>query len=238
MTVMIGVAGCGSVSSPLSVRLQGCCGRAARAAPGFLRKSASGRVHDPLVQSHQELMPYHSGPGAKAAHDVRELVGAPVQLMPDIVLRRPSVADGPAIEAMFARCSLESRYSRFLAPLVTIPADHLARILTPPSGDEAWVAVSRNDPGMVVALGSWARVGADAEFALIVDDSWQRHGIGRALLRVLAERAWNAGVCRFTASVLRESRHVLRMLGAVLGPMSTRADGYVSHVTIDLCDET
>lgn len=159
------------------------------------------------------------------------------QLAPDILIRRPTAADGPAIEAMFARCSVESRYARFLAPLATIPPNQLARILTPASGDEAWIGVTRDDPETVIALGSWARLGTDAELALIVEDSWQRRGIGGAFLRMLADRAWNAGVCRLTAAVLRESRHVLRMLRAVLGPMSTRADGYVSYVTIDRCGE-
>jgi GNAT superfamily N-acetyltransferase len=160
-----------------------------------------------------------------------------VNLTPNVVIRQPTPADGPAIEAMFARCSLESRYARFLAPLPTIPADHLARILAPSADNEAWVGVRRDDPETVVALASWERCGADAELALIVEDSWQRRGIGSAFLRMLAERAWSAGVCRLTASVLRESRHVLRMLRSVLGPASTRADGYVSHVTIDRCDE-
>jgi len=38
-----------------------------------------------------------------------------------------------------------------------------------------------------------------------------------------------------TASVLTESRHVFRMLRAVLGPTSVRSDGFVSRVTIDRC---
>ncbi len=183
-------------------------------------------------------MPYDRGSFAKATDDRRERGVARVQPAPDIVIRRPTVADGPAIEAMFARCSVESRYARFLAPLATIPAEHLARILTPASGHEAWVGATRDDPETVIALGSWARRGTEAELALIVEDTWQRHGIGSTFLGMLAERAWNAGVCRLTASVLRESRHVLRMLRAVLGSMSTRADGHVSHVTIDRCDDS
>jgi GNAT superfamily N-acetyltransferase len=157
---------------------------------------------------------------------------------PDILIRPPTPADGPAIEAMFARCSVESRYARFLAPLPMIPAGHLARILTPCTGNKAWVGVAKDDPNTVVALGSWSRLGSDAELALIVEDSWQRQGIGSKFLKMLAQQAWSAGVCRLTASVLTESRHVLRMLRAVLGPTSTRLDGYVSHVTIDRCDET
>ena len=151
----------------------------------------------------------------------------------DIVVRRPVVADGPAIEAMFARCSIESRYARFLAPLPTIPAADLARIVTPAAGEEAWIGVRRDDPETVIALGNWARRGDDAEVALIVEDAWQRHGIGSTFLGMLAERAWNDGVCRLRASVLRESRHVLRMLRAVLGTTSMRSEGYTTFVTIE-----
>ena len=46
------------------------------------------------------------------------------------------------------------------------------------------------------------------------------------------------GVCRLTAWVLRDSRHVLRMLRAVPGLMSASADGHVTYVTIDRCDES
>jgi GNAT superfamily N-acetyltransferase len=151
-----------------------------------------------------------------------------MQPAPVIVIRQPTPTDGPAIEAMFARCSLESRYARFLAPLPTIPAAQLTQVLTPHSGNEAWVGVTGDDP---------ERMGADAELALIVEDSWQGRGIGTTFLKMLAERAWSSGVCRLTASVLTESRHVLQMLRAVLGPTTTRADGYLSHVTIDRCDE-
>jgi len=160
-----------------------------------------------------------------------------VPTAPVIVIRQPTSTDGPAIEAMFARCSLESRYARFLAPLPTIPAEHLARVLDPAAGNEAWVGVTADDPEQVVALGSWARLGTDAELALIVEDSWQRRGVGSSFLRLMAARAWEAGVCRLTASVLTESRHVFRMLRRVLGPTSTRLDGYVSRVAIDRCDE-
>ena len=159
-----------------------------------------------------------------------------MRLTGEVVARHPTPADGPAIEAMYARCSFESRYARFLAPLAAIPGRHLAQILVPGPAEEAWVAVRRDDPGTVLALGSWARDGTDAELALIVEDSWQRRGIGSKLVRILGERASNAGVCRLTASVLTESRHVFRMLRSVLGPLSTRVDGHVSLVTIDRCE--
>ena len=158
-------------------------------------------------------------------------------LTPDIVIRQPTWADAPAIEAMFARCSPESRYARFLAPLVAVPPEHLSGILGSCAKNAAWVGVMSDRPDTVLALGSWSRDGSEAELALIVEDSWQRRGIGSKLLRTIADGAWNAGVCRLTASVLTESKHVFRMLRAVLGPTSARADGYVSHVTSDRCDD-
>jgi len=70
-----------------------------------------------------------------------------MRLTGDVVALHPTPADGPAIEAMYARCSFESRYARFLAPLAAIPGRHLAQVLVPGPTDEAWVAVRRDDPG-------------------------------------------------------------------------------------------
>jgi GNAT superfamily N-acetyltransferase len=155
----------------------------------------------------------------------------------DVVIRRPAPTDRPAIEAMYARCSLQSRYARFLAPLAAIPTNHLTDVLDASTEHEAWVGTPRNEPTTVVALGSWAANRADAELALLVEDAWQRRGIGSRLLEVLAARTQRAGYCRLTASVLTEARHVLRMMRAVVGPTAVRVDGYVSHVTIDRCDD-
>ena len=67
-------------------------------------------------------MSYHSGAGWNAT----DAGMSSVWLAPPMVIRRPTAADGPAIEAMFARCSFEARYARFLSPRVRIPADYLA----------------------------------------------------------------------------------------------------------------
>jgi GNAT superfamily N-acetyltransferase len=152
-----------------------------------------------------------------------------------VLIRRPAPEDGPAIGAMVARCSVQSRYARFLAPLASIPASHLADVLDPSSENEAWVGTARDEPERVVALASWAANRADAELALLVEDEWQRRGIGSRLLAILADGAQRAGYCRLTASVLTEARHVFRMLRRVVGPTSIRVDGYVSQVVIDRC---
>ena len=82
-----------------------------------------------------------------------------------------------------------------------------------------------------MALGDWARVGDDAELGLIVEDSWQRRGIGTDLLTVIAQQARLAGASGLTGTVLTESTHVYRLAQAVLGPLSTVSEGYVTRVT-------
>ena len=120
--------------------------------------------------------------------------GAP---QPAVIGFRPvTAADGPEIEAMFARCSPASRYARFLAPFRALPDGDLERVLHPGPGGGAWVAVPVDDPETVVALGDWARVGDDAELGLIVEDAWQRRGIGTDLLTVVAQQARSAGAIR------------------------------------------
>ena len=117
-------------------------------------------------------------------------------------------------------------HARFLAPLPTIPAEHLARILTPCTGNKAWVGVAKDDPEdgrRARELGTTReRRRASRSSSRIPGNA---EGIGSRFLKMLAQQAWSAGVCRLTASVLTESRHVLGMLRAVLGPTSTRLDG-------------
>jgi GNAT superfamily N-acetyltransferase len=151
---------------------------------------------------------------------------------PAVIGFRPvTAADGPGIEAMFARCSPASRYARFLAPFRALPDGDLERVLRPGPGGGAWVAVPVDDPETVVALGDWAQVGDDAELGLIVEDGWQRRGIGTDLLTVIARQARLAGASGLTGSVLTESTHVYRLAQAVLGTLATVSEGYVTRVT-------
>jgi GNAT superfamily N-acetyltransferase len=145
------------------------------------------------------------------------------------------MADRGAIEAMFARCGYESRYGRFLAPVVEFPTEQLAPALRPGSGHHVWLATPGGEPETVVALGSWALAGTHAEVALLVEDSWQRRGVGTALLDLLVAEARERGVCRLTAVVLRESRHVVRMLRRAATRTTTTADGALSEILMDVC---
>jgi GNAT superfamily N-acetyltransferase len=77
------------------------------------------------------------------------------------------------------------------------------------------------DPGTRDALGVGRYVRTDAspsaEAAVTVIDAWQGRGLGTALCNLIAERAREEGINRFTALLLAENRQMLDVL-ASLGP--------------------
>src|SRR5215207_1641179 len=113
-----------------------------------------------------------------------ELVTGPT---PGQVLRPAVPDDAPRLVAMFERCSPASRYSRFLAPVAHFPASHLVDVVRSSPVRRSWV-VEDLTTGDVVAVASWFRNRSDtAEVGLVVEDAWQRHGHGTALLDTVAE---------------------------------------------------
>jgi RimJ/RimL family protein N-acetyltransferase len=52
----------------------------------------------------------------------------------------------------------------------------------------------------------------EAEFAVVVDDAWQRQGLGNEMLGMLAEHAARAGLASFAGFVLPENWPMLALL--------------------------
>jgi len=76
-----------------------------------------------------------------------------------------------------------------------------------------------------------------AEAAIIVIDSWQGSGLGKAMLRMLAQRAREVGVERFDANVLHDNASMLALLDS-LGPReSVRRDGSSLVITVPLPEQ-
>ena len=132
---------------------------------------------------------------------------------------RPS--DRGMVLAGFERLSERSRYRRFLSatprlsqPLLTYLTevdqhDHVALIAVhEPSGEAAGVARFVREEHQSDA----------AEAAITVVDDWQGRGLGTRLLDLLADRAHEEGIARFTATLLAENREMLDMFEA-LGPV-------------------
>jgi acetyltransferase len=70
----------------------------------------------------------------------------------------------------------------------------------------------------------------DAEFAVVVDDAWQRQGLGIQLLGVLAEYAARAGLAALAGLVLADNWPMLALLARLDCELETDRDPHVIRV--------
>ena len=122
-----------------------------------------------------------------------------------LVVRRGSVRDVDALIAMHDRCSADTVLRRFHAPVPRV-SPRLARTLLEPADGLSVVVASGNQ---VVAAGMLAVGPAGTELGLIVEDRWQRQGLGARLLRRLAEEAADRGESHLVCLVQPDNKAVL-----------------------------
>ncbi|MFF4383801.1 GNAT family N-acetyltransferase [Kitasatospora sp. NPDC001547] len=108
----------------------------------------------------------------------------------ELLLRPAGPADRAAALAMHDRCSPAALRQRYHGP-VRDAGRYLDHLLDPRHGRS--YAVTAPD-GRVVALGHLMWDDDEAELAVLVEDAWQRRGLGLALLRRLSAAARAAGV--------------------------------------------
>jgi GNAT superfamily N-acetyltransferase len=128
-------------------------------------------------------------------------------------------ADEAILNRAFARLSEQSRYQRFLTAIAELSEAQLRYLTEVDHHDhEALVAL---DPktGDGVGVARYVRLddGTSAEAAVTVVDEWQGRGLGTALCQMLAERAREEGVERFTALLLASNDQMHDVLSS-LGP--------------------
>ena len=126
--------------------------------------------------------------------------------------------DKAAVVSIFERLSEQSRYQRFMTA-VGEPSESELRYLTEVDHrDHEALLASEEATGLALGVGRFVR-GRDhsAEAAIAVVDEWQGRGLGTALCGLLAERAREVGVERFTALLLATNVQMLDVLAA-LGP--------------------
>lgn len=150
-----------------------------------------------------------------------------------LALRPVTGSEIPAIGAMWERCSLATRIARFHAPVRDIPASYLKAVLADPAAN---VLAACEPAGDVVALTSLIRTpgSGTAELGVLVEDAWQRRGIGRRLVAHLITAAPARGITTLTASVLAANAQVADLLRQVPGQFSIALDGEALNVQVCL----
>jgi len=136
-----------------------------------------------------------------------------------IVIRPIRPDDEPRLVAFFNGLSPRSRHRRFHGVVNELPPEIVSRFVHPDGRDElALVAVvKRGGREMVIAEARYALSGSatrSAEFAIVVADSSQGHGLGTRLLRSLMRRAAENQISKLYGDVLPDNGAMLRLAGA------------------------
>ena len=131
----------------------------------------------------------------------------------DARVRSVEPSDAVRLQRMFARLSPDTIHRRFFTLLPKL-SDSLLSTLVSADHDrsEALVVVVGDE---IVALASYHRSSEDptvADVAVLVEDGWHRHGLGRRLVRALSRLAADRGVERFHADLLASNRPVVGMI--------------------------
>jgi GNAT superfamily N-acetyltransferase len=144
----------------------------------------------------------------------------------EVVLRAATGDDLEGVRDLHQHSSAGSLHSRYLSG--GTPSEARLRRLLEPSGGRTLVAVAG---GRVVAIANLLAEGDLGEIAVLVEDGWQRRGLGTALVRRLL--TW-AGRGRFAALVAHTAADNVAMLRTLrrLGDGHIERDGSMISVTL------
>ncbi len=130
-----------------------------------------------------------------------------------ITVRFVEPHDAENIQNYFRGLSARSRYNRFFGAISQLPPGLLDRYIHVGEADQFSVIATMRVDGREIIVGE-ARYAFDAEaasfeFGLSIDDRWQGHGIGAALLKNLECRAAAFGASRLFGDTLRSNDAML-----------------------------
>jgi GNAT superfamily N-acetyltransferase len=136
--------------------------------------------------------------------------------------------DADALQGYFRSLTVRSRYNRFLGAMSELSQTQLDHFIHVGEDDQFSVVAVMPVDGVETIVGE-ARYAFDAgtsrlEFGLSVDDRWQGHGIGAALLKNLECRAAAFGAERMFGDTLR-SNEVMMGLARKSGFAFTNSPG-------------
>ena len=151
----------------------------------------------------------------------------------EVLIRQVRGSDAPLLADGLARLSARSRQKRFLSPKNSLSAAEL-RFLTEVDhyDHEAIGALSPAD-GRGVGIARYIRDPGDptaAEIAVTIVDDWHGRGLGTELLARLSDRARQAGIGRFTATIAYGNAAMAGLLQNMGAELAGYGRGTVDYV--------
>ena len=130
-----------------------------------------------------------------------------------ITVRFVEPRDADSIQNYFRGLSSRSRYNRFFGAMSQLPPALLDRFIHVGEADQFSVIATMPVDGHETIVGE-ARYAYDFEassfeFGLSIDDRWQGHGIGKAILKNLECRAAAFGATKLFGDTLRSNELML-----------------------------
>ena len=158
----------------------------------------------------------------------------------EIPFRVVRPADAPALQRLLSRCSERTIYLRFFGSMEEL-SDEKARYFASTDGVDHFglVALDPEDQNEIIAVVRYARTPGDdrAEYAALVEDSWQGQGVGASLTPRLIDEARGNGVSSFYALVKGANKRMLNVFRHLDLPEQERVEDGEKLVEIGLSSE-
>ena len=124
-----------------------------------------------------------------------------------VTVRFVEPRDADALQGYFRALTTRSRYNRFLGAASELPPSLLEQFIHIGEAERFSVVATMLVDGHEIIVGEarYAFEDGSIEFGLSVDDRWQGHGIGKALLKNLECRAASFGADRLFGDTLRSN---------------------------------
>lgn len=156
----------------------------------------------------------------------------------DIHCRPIEPGDRTRLQRFHSRLSTPTIEQRFHAAKKDLSEPLARRFTDLDSHHEFAVVATTGTRGRIIGVGRYCRIDdRSAEVAFVVEDSYQRRGIGRRLMRRLRAHAIADGLTEFVAYVLPYNTPMVRLLQAT-GPTATRWDDTMLEVRTQLLSNT
>jgi GNAT superfamily N-acetyltransferase len=126
-----------------------------------------------------------------------------------VTVRFVEPRDAEVLQSYFRSLTTRSRYNRFLGATSELPPSLLEQFIHTGEADRFSVVATIVVDGHEIIVGesryAFDLDAASFEFGLSIDDRWQGHGIGKALLKNLECRAAASGAERMFGDTLRSN---------------------------------
>ncbi|GAA4913529.1 GNAT family N-acetyltransferase [Streptomonospora salina] len=136
-------------------------------------------------------------------------------------LRQACAEDADAIQRLHARCSPETTRGRYFSSLRRLAPGMLEVFCDPERGLTLLVGPSGGGEPIALAHLMYTLDPGVGEIAFLVEDAWQRQGVGTALARTLTAVAADWGLAEVRAETVTGNRgmqRIMRRMGAVIRP--------------------